>query len=204
MFSSCVSTKTLKERDQEIMALREQRTNLKKELRATLDEMGSLEVALAEASARLNQAPEPMPANPNRFDDINKLGIDTMQRGSDLVISIPSSITFGSGQAALTTQGKQAMRAVAQTLEREYPSAEYWIEGHTDSDPISKSKFGSNRELSIARAMAVLHYLVEDCGTPDSQCVVGGHGEYRPIASNNSKSEKARNRRVEIVVHKAN
>jgi chemotaxis protein MotB len=49
--------------------------------------------------------------------------------------------------------------------------------------------------------MAVLHFLVEECGVPDDQCVVAGHGQYEPIAANDSKSSKARNRRVEIVVH---
>ena len=51
--------------------------------------------------------------------------------------------------------------------------------------------------------MAVLHFLVEDCNVPDDRCVVAGHGEYEPVASNDSKTDKGRNRRVEIVVHGA-
>jgi flagellar motor protein MotB len=50
--------------------------------------------------------------------------------------------------------------------------------------------------------MAVLTYLVEDCGIPDAQCIVAGHGEYEPIAPNKAEGEKAKNRRVEIVVHR--
>ena len=61
---------------------------------------------------------------------------------------------------------------------------------------------GDGTLLSVARAMAVLHYLVESCGIPDDQCVVAGHGQYSPVAENSDNAGKARNRRVEIVVHK--
>ena len=53
----------------------------------------------------------------------------------------------------------------------------------------------------MGRAMAVLHYLVENCGLSDDTCVVAGHGEYMPLAPNEDDASKARNRRVEIVVH---
>jgi chemotaxis protein MotB len=120
-----------------------------------------------------------------------------------MVISIPSSITFASGQATLSKEGQKALQNVASTLKKEYPGAKYGIEGHTDSDPIKKSKFTSNRDLSIARAMAVLTYLVEECKIPDESCIVAGHGQYDPIGSNKSDSDKAKNRRVEIVVHQS-
>ena len=78
-----------------------------------------------------------------------------------------------------------------------------WVGGHTDSDPIVKSKFASNRDLSLARAMAVLRYLVDDAGIKDGQCAVVGFGEYRPLTANDSSASKARNRRVEITVVRA-
>ena len=55
----------------------------------------------------------------------------------------------------------------------------------------------------MARAMEVHAFLVEQCGIPDDQCVVAGYGQYRPVASNDSADGKAKNRRVEITVHKA-
>jgi chemotaxis protein MotB len=118
-----------------------------------------------------------------------------------MVITIPSSITFGSGRAELSNGGRSALTVVARTLLNEFSAGEYWIEGHTDNDPIVKSKFATNRDLSLARAMAVLHYLVEETGVPDGQCVVAGWGEYRPVAANDGDAGKARNRRVEIVVN---
>ena len=121
-------------------------------------------------------------------------------RDGNMVYTVPTEITFKSGQATLTSGGKKALRAESARLVRDYPDSEYWIEGHTDSDPIVKSKFETNRNLSVQRGMAVLYFLVEDAGLRDGQCVVAGWGEYRPVSSNDTAANKARNRRVEIIV----
>ncbi len=188
----------LNEREAENRALREERTALKNQMRDLRYQKESLETALAEANARLLEEPVPAPAR--TFPELDELGIGYGTRDGRMVISIPSKITFGSGKASLSEGGKDALTVVARTLLDEYPSREYWIEGHTDNDPIKKSKFSTNRDLSLARAMAVLHYLVEATGVPDGQCVVAGWGEYRPLSANDSPEGKARNRRVEIVV----
>jgi chemotaxis protein MotB len=189
----------LNERESENRALREERTALKNQMRDLQYQKESLETALAEANARLLE--EPVAASVQSFPELDQYGIGYGTRDGRMVISIPSGISFGSGKAELSEQGKDALTAVARTLINEYASGEYWIEGHTDNDPIRKSKFGTNRDLSLARAMAVLHYLVEDTGIPDGQCVVAGWGEYRPLTANDSSENKARNRRVEIVVN---
>lgn len=203
LFCSCASNtqykEILNEREMENRDLREERTQLKNELRNLRYQNDSLETALTEANARLLQKPEPMPAGQS-FPELDELGIGYGNRDGRMVISIPTEITFGSGKATLSEGGMTALTAVARTLIDEYPSAQYWIEGHTDNDPIKKSKFATNRDLSLARAMAVLHYLVGETGVPDGQCVVAGWGEYRPLVANDTKENKSTNRRVEIVV----
>jgi len=206
LFAGCASNtqyrQMLDEREQENRALREERTQLKNELRDLRYQKDSLETALTEANARLLQVPtaEPAAATKQSFPELDELGIGYGDRDGRMVISIPTEITFGSGQAALSEGGKKALTAVARTLIDQYPAAKYWIEGHTDSDPIQKSKFPTNRDLSLARAMAVLHYLVDQTGVPDEQCVVAGWGEYQPVKPNDTKANKSANRRVEIVV----
>ena len=155
-------------------------------------------MALFEASQKLQDVPDP-----GQYPDLDDAGLDWGMRGGNFVISVPAEITFASGKAELTSQGKEALAVAARTLQADFSDGVYWIEGHTDSDPIRKSKWNSNRELSVFRALAVLHYLVEDAGIPDDQCVVAGHGEYLPMTENDSDAGKARNRRVEIVVHAA-
>jgi len=206
LFTSCASQQYkafADEREQENRALREERARIKGENRDLSAEKASLETQLAEANARLLEQPE-RGANQS-YAELDDLGIGYGMRDGRMVISIPTEITFGSGRAELSTDGKKALKAVAKTLAKDYPAGEYeyWIEGHTDSDPIQKSKFGSNRELSLARAMAVLRCLVDDANVPDNSCAVSGWGPHRPVASNVSSANKAKNRRVEIVVEKA-
>lgn len=199
--TACTSSRAyqqaIEDRDGEIRKLREERASLKGQVQDLRTGLDSAQAEMVDASAT-RPAPEP---EVSRFPELDDLGIGYGIRDGNMVISIPSSITFASGQATLSKEGQQALRQVASTLKKQYPSARYTVQGHTDSDPIKKSKFSSNRELSIQRAMAVLTYLVAECGIPDDQCIVSGHGQYEPVAPNEGQ-QKARNRRVEIVVHK--
>ncbi len=193
----CASQKTLMQYQDEVRALREERTQLKKENKELRAQNEAYEISLAEASVK-PIAPASIPENA----ELDALGIGYETRGGNVVISIPSEITFPSGKAELTKKGQEALQVVARVLLADHKGGNYWIEGHTDSDPIKKSNWESNRDLSVERAMAVLYYLVEDCSVPDDQCVVAGHGQYQPLASNDDSGGKARNRRVEIVVHR--
>jgi chemotaxis protein MotB len=74
------------------------------------------------------------------------------------------------------------------------------IEGHTDNVPIKVSGWKSNWELSSARAMSVLHYLVDRKGIAGNRVAAIGYGEFRSVASNDSKEGRRQNRRVEIVI----
>ncbi len=204
LFQSCVSgqahQRAIDEKEATIRALREEKVDLKQQLLALRSQH---EEVLGQLSDATTQRPEPAASKQQRQPDLSELdavGISHGMRGGNMVISIPSSITFGSGQAKLSDSGKKALQKVASTLKREYGGARYSIEGHTDTDPIKKSGFDSNRDLSVTRAMAVLRYLVEECGIPDERCIVAGHGQYDPRAPNKTEADKSRNRRVEIVV----
>jgi len=196
--SGCASQKTLKEYQDELRSLREERTQLKKENRDLRMQNEAYQVQIADANTKLVEAPT-VASNP----ELDELNIDY---GKDpygnFYVSIPSSITFASGKAELTKKGKEALDVVANTLKKDHTGGYYWIEGHTDTDPIQKSSWPSNRALSAARAMAVLTYLVEDCEVPDESCIIAGHGEYAPLAQGSDAAAKARNRRVDIVVRK--
>ena len=208
LLGGCVTNagyrQAIADREAEIRELREERTALKGQLRSMRSQLETSEQlgvgADVEASMRDVQAQIAAASEPRAFAELDDLGIDYGMRNGQMVISIPSEITFRSGRADLSDGGRKALLQVARTLEREYPAGGYYIAGHTDSDPIKKSRFASNRELSLARAMAVLTYLVEECGVSDASCAVVGHGEYQPLAANDTDANKARNRRVEIVV----
>ena len=124
--------------------------------------------------------------------------LDIRRRGSDTVIDIPSDVFFASGSATLNRQGEKAMAEVAEYIRRNHPGGLIRVEGHSDSDPIrrTKSKYHCNWELSFERSHAVVHHLVEKGGFDPKRVVCEAHGEFHPAHPSN----KAKNRRVEIVI----
>jgi len=206
LFSACVSSQShqraLDEKDATIRDLRDERARLKSQMQGLASSRDEALGQLADADSRAAPAAfEAAPETPAaKFPELDSVGVSYGLRGGNMVLSIPASITFASGKSELSADGRKALQKVATTLKREYPDANFSVEGHTDADPIKKSGFASNRDLSVARAMAVLRFLVEDCGVADERCIVAGHGQYDPVAGNSKDAEKAKNRRVEIVV----
>ncbi len=119
-----------------------------------------------------------------------------------IAVMLPSSVFFNSGQATLKKKAKGSLTKVGNAIKNDFPNGTIRIEGHTDSDPIKRTRslYASNWELSAKRAASVLHFLVGKCGLDSNRLYIAGFGEYQPIASNNTKKGKKQNRRVEIVI----
>ncbi|MDP6636598.1 MAG: OmpA family protein [Phycisphaerae bacterium] len=116
-------------------------------------------------------------------------------------ISIGSDVLFSSGRATLTSGGKRALSSIASSILSNHAGKNIRIYGHTDSDPIRKSKklWADNLDLSANRAMAVTRYLISR-GVKGSLIESIGMGSTRPIAGNKSAADKKKNRRVEIMI----
>ena len=115
-------------------------------------------------------------------------------------IRLSSDITFAAGQATLTKKGQDVLRRVAPQLTSQFAPYQIRVEGHTDSDPIRKSKWTDNRELGGARANAVVRFLESDMGITPGRIEATSKGEHEPLVPNTSDANKAKNRRVAIVV----
>ena len=117
-------------------------------------------------------------------------------------VLLPGAVLFDSGQTTLRPQSKATLKKIAGILKTSAAGEIVRIEGHTDNDPVlkQKDKYKSNWELSAARAAAVLHYMVEECGVSPTRVYIAGFGQYQPLADNKSKTNKAKNRRVEFVI----
>ena len=137
-------------------------------------------------------------------EKLTSVGVTYSRTGDTSVFQIPSSATFASGSATLSSNGEKALREVIQQLKQNFPASDYFIEGHTDSEPIRRSRFTTNRDLSYHRSRAVHDFLVEQGEVDDSRCVIVAHGPHRPIDVNATPEGRAHNRRVEIVVRKQN
>jgi chemotaxis protein MotB len=97
-------------------------------------------------------------------------------------------------------RGTRELDQVIRIIKKDYSGRKIDIVGNTDTDPIKKSGWKDNWELSTERALSVVRYLVKH-GISSKNVRACGAGSARPVASNSSSTGKAKNRRVEIVVH---
>lgn len=117
-----------------------------------------------------------------------------------ITVTLPNAILFDSGKATLKKATSTELNHIRSVLRQRYSNKQIDVVGHTDSDPIKKSKWKDNLELSSQRALTVVRYLIER-GIDEKRIRAVGCGAAIPIASNTTASGKARNRRVEIVVY---
>lgn len=124
--------------------------------------------------------------------------LQMMEKG--LVITVVGDLLFDSGKAKIRQEAHSLLDKVASVLKDNMADFNIGVEGYTDNQPIKHSGWKSNWELSTARALSVLHYMVskEDI-SPDRLSAIG-YGEYRPLASNDTREGRQINRRVEIVI----
>ncbi len=114
-----------------------------------------------------------------------------------------SEVLFETGSAELGEEGRIQMARLARTLldiSRDIPKEIDWVlrvDGHTDKRPISTPQFPSNWELSTARAISVVKFLIGQ-GLPPNRVVAAGFGEYQPIDPDNDEIAYRRNRRIEL------
>ena len=114
-----------------------------------------------------------------------------------------SEVLFQSGSAELETEGQIQLQQLAETLleiSNEIPKEINWIlriDGHTDNVPIKTEKFPSNWELSTARAISVVKFIIKQ-GIPENRLVAAGFGEFQPLDNNQTISARSKNRRIEL------
>jgi len=116
-----------------------------------------------------------------------------------LVARMLDRVLFDSGKAELRRSATPVLENVAKVL-KEVPDQPIGVEGHTDHVPIKRSGWADNKTLSIARANAVVEYLVEKQGIDRHRITAIGYGEEHPIASNDTRAGRQKNRRVELVI----
>ena len=121
-------------------------------------------------------------------------GVDVVRQGDNITLNMPDNITFGFDSSALQPQFYPVLDDVAATL-REYNQTIVEVAGHTDS----KGTDAYNQELSVRRADSVGNYLMSK-GLMRDRFIITGAGESRPVASNDTESGRAQNRRVEITL----
>jgi len=126
----------------------------------------------------------------------SKVTLEITRRG--LIVSLKEAGFFNSGQANIKPEAYELINTIAEVM-TQYNNP-MRLEGHTDNIPINTAQFPSNWELSTARATNGLKYLLKNFNVDPNKISATGYAEFRPIADNATPEERARNRRVDLVM----
>ena len=127
--------------------------------------------------------------------------IDVESENRTIIVRIREKGSFPSGSAILNASFINVLSKTGGALNQ--TEGEIFIKGHTDNVPISNTAYGSNWDLSAARAVAVAEQLLATSQLDHKRLTVSGHADTRPKTSNDSKNGREKNRRVEIIIKQA-
>lgn len=136
---------------------------------------------------------------------VNSDEYDSVKHLNEQKIMLSGEFLFDSGSAVLKPQSYLKLNEISLKIKKIISDGGEWnilIEGHTDNVPIKNSKYGSNWELSSARAISIVRYFTDKNLFMPYQLKTVGCGEYKPLYPNNSEENKRLNRRVEIKLTK--
>jgi len=126
--------------------------------------------------------------------------VEIIENERGLAIRFSDQVLFDSGEATLNDEGLLLLEEMAETLKDMELENHMIIEGHTDNVPTDPANYPSNWELSLDRSMGVARFLIDEKEFSEHRISVSGYGETRPLASNDDREGRAKNRRIEIVI----
>jgi chemotaxis protein MotB len=195
--------------NQQIAAMRRQLSQLNSLLDDSETRNKASEAQVADLGKRLNSAlaQKVQELSKYRSEFFGRLRQILSQRSDILVVGdrfvFQAEVLFPKGRSDLNEAGQAEMLKLADALkqlEREIPVDIAWvlrIDGHTDADPIQSAAFKSNWDLSAARAISVVNYLISQ-GVQPQHLVAAGFGEFQPLVPGDSEEAKSENRRIEL------
>ncbi|MFM1813410.1 MAG: hypothetical protein RLZ98_105 [Pseudomonadota bacterium] len=195
--------------NQQLLALRRQVAALNEALEASEKKDKESQVRIQNLGARLNAALARQVQELQRYrsDFFGRLRALLKDRKDIRIVGdrfiFQSEVLFPSGQAQMSAEGLAAIDQLAQAiveLQSTIPKEIDWalqVDGHTDIRPINSPEFPSNWELSTARAISVVRYLISR-GVAPRRLVAAGYGEFQPLDTGQSEDSLRRNRRIEL------
>jgi chemotaxis protein MotB len=190
-----VLTKKLESLGQDVSRLTSEAGSKDAELVQAQKRMEELRKAQAQAEARAAQFRK-LVTQFKTLTDAGKLQVEI--RENRMIVRLGDKILFDPGKTDLKPEGKDALRQVTEVL-KALPNRNYQIAGHTDNAPMKSAKFRSNWDLSTARAVEVLNFMVS-AGMEPKRVSAAGYAETSPVAANDTPDNKAKNRRIEITL----
>ncbi len=185
----------LKSLGQDVSRLETERVGLGGELDQANKRMEELRKAQAQAEARAAQFRK-LVTQFKALTDAGKLQVEI--RENRMIVRLGDKILFDPGKTELKPEGKDALKQVTVVL-KDLPNRNYQVAGHTDNIPIKSKRFRSNWDLSTARAVEVVDFMIAS-GLDPKRVSAAGYAEQSPVAANDTPDNKAKNRRIEITL----
>ncbi|MCA1029430.1 flagellar motor protein MotB [Bacillus timonensis] len=137
----------------------------------------------------------------NSYITANKLDLELKTKLTDegLLITLMNDTFFNSGSAVVRSADVKLAREISDLLVMDLPR-NIIVSGHTDNVPIKNSQFDNNWHLSVIRAVNFMKILLENNELDPQKFSAKGYGEFQPVAPNDTKENKQKNRRVEILI----
>ena len=130
--------------------------------------------------------------------EIDRGALEVETKDQQIIIRIKEERVFESGSAAISAAAEPLMLDISDVVEQLQGSIK--VAGHTDNQPISSARFRSNWDLSAARAVTVAEFLMDTESPRPDRFEVSGYADTVPLAPNDTADNRARNRRVEVIV----
>lgn len=209
----------------EMRALLQELNTLKEGLLSKEDKLNNLESALDDREQRLKVLQEELMNKEQRLIELESVlqrqdslvsalkttisealfsfkgeGLTVEQKNGKVYLSLQEKLLFSSGSWNVETRGKEAIKQIAGVLEKN-KEIDVMVEGHTDKVPYNGTgPIKDNWDLSVKRATSIVRIIIENSSIAPSRLTAAGRGSYVPVASNENKEGRSKNRRTEIVL----
>ncbi|MFL5320537.1 MAG: OmpA family protein [Myxococcaceae bacterium] len=194
------STRVLQDRihglEEQLEQSKQEKSAISNEKDALAEDLQKKEQEIARLKATYDQL------NDKLKNEIGKGEILLSEANGKIRVDLVDKVLFDSGQADLSPRGQEVLGRVAGVL-KDVDDKTIQVSGHTDDSPITDkllTRYPTNWELSVARAVNVVRFLSEQGKVPQKRLMAAGYGEFRPVASNATAAGRAANRRIEILL----
>ena len=210
LLPACVTTEEYNRAKASNAALQKELDDLKGYQRGIADDhrrltqkVGDLEKSAADADwiAREKKRLEELAKQFEQGGPLAIPGVNVIGTPEGVAFQVQGEVLFPSGKTEISENGKETLKRLLATLQQQNKRVR--VDGHTDSDPIKHSSWGSNLRLSAERSLVVAELLTQ-MGFPADRLGVAAFGEHRPAAAGDNAEAKRQNRRVEILMLKEN
>jgi chemotaxis protein MotB len=183
---------------------------LESSLNSSKTDLADATTKLAEREKRLNELETILQQQEQQTAALRKTVSDALlgfqasdltveKRNGKVYVSLSQNLLFASGSTSMDKKGSDAIQKLSQVLNQN-PNIDINVEGHTDNVPFrGRSGMQDNWDLSVLRSTSLVRELVKN-GVNPKQIIASGRGEHFPVAENDTKDGKAKNRRIDIIL----